>query len=132
MLTRWNPITDLENALFNFSPRFYEDFWESKPLTDIHEDKENTYIDVDLPGVDIKDININIENDILSISGEYKREKKKYYRSERYCGSFKRSFIIDGADINKIEAASNKGVLKIKIPKKPNEIPKKIPIKLIS
>lgn len=133
MLIKWSG--DLERSLFDwdFFPIFRKADWGfQRPLTDVHEDDENTYIDVELPGVKVDDIKINVENNMLTISGERKIKKnKKFHRIERLSGSFERSFILsDTSDVESIKASFNNGVLKVKIPKKPSEIPKKISIKV--
>ena len=133
MLIKWS--ADLERSLFDwdFFPIFRKVDWGlQRPLADIHEDNENTYIDVELPGVKVGDIKINVENNMLIISGEREIKKnKKFHKVERLSGSFERSFILsDTSDIENIEASFDNGVLKIKVPKKPSEILKKISIKV--
>jgi HSP20 family protein len=76
-------------------------------------------ITAELPGMEEKDIEVNVSDDILTIKGEKKEGKKKdYYVSERYYGSFQRSFHIpDSVDANKIEASFNNGLLTVILPK---------------
>ena len=71
-------------------------------------------ITAELPGMEEKDIEVNVSDDVLTIKGEKKEGKKKdYYVSERY-GSFQRSFHIpDSVDANKIEASFNNGLLTV-------------------
>jgi HSP20 family protein len=92
------------------------------PRMDISETEKEFRISSDMPGMDEKDINISLENDILTISGEKKVEReetgKSYYRAERRVGAFKRSIELPtGVDIDKIDARFSKGVLEISIPK---------------
>jgi len=106
------------------------------PTVNTREADNAYYIEVDLPGVDKNDIDIDIKDNTLRIFGERKFDKEvdkeDFYKMESIYGKFERSFSIpDDADINKIEAKSENGVLEIKIPKKKVvvEKPKKIKIK---
>ncbi len=103
------------------------------PAIDIKEDKKQFVILADLPGVDKKDINISMENNILTIRGTRNLEEKEslesYYRVERVRGSFYRRFTLsDTADGCRIEAKMQKGVLEIIIPKKETAQPRSIEI----
>lgn len=89
---------------------------------DITEDDESYTIYADLPGVKKEDINIEIKEDILTLSvtrdEKYEEKKDDYIRKERKYGSFKRSFYIDDVDIENIKAKLDEGILKIKLKKK--------------
>lgn len=103
------------------------------PAVDIKEDKKQFVILADLPGVDKNDINISMENNILTIKGsrpeETKGEQISYCRTERIRGNFHRQFTLpDTADESKIEAKVQKGVLEIIIPKKETAKPRLIQI----
>jgi HSP20 family protein len=103
------------------------------PAVDIKEDKKQFIILADLPGVDKNDINISMENNILTIKGSrpesIKEEQNNYYRIERVRGNFHRQFTLpDTADESKIEAKVQKGVLEIIIPKKETARPRLIEI----
>lgn len=103
------------------------------PAVDIKEDKKQFIILVDLPGVDTNDINISMENNILTIKGSRpeskKEEQNNYYRTERIRGNFHRQFTLpQTADESKIEAKVQKGVLEIIIPKKETAQPRLIEI----
>ncbi len=94
------------------------------PDLDVHENDKSMTIEVELPGVDEKDVSVTVNNGYLTIKGEKKteREEKKenYYLAERSFGSFERSLRLpDTLDENKIEASFDKGVLKISAPKRP-------------
>lgn len=94
------------------------------PDLDVHEDDKAVTIEVELPGVDEKDVSVTFNNGNLTIRGEKKseREEKKadYYMAERSFGSFERSLRLpDTLDDSKIDARFDKGVLKITAPKKP-------------
>jgi HSP20 family protein len=103
------------------------------PAVDIKEDKKQFYILADLPGVDKNNINISMENNILTIKGsrpeETKVEQDSYCRTERVRGNFHRQFTLpDTADESKIEAKVKNGVLEIIIPKKEAAQPRLIKI----
>ena len=103
------------------------------PAVDISEDENRYLIRADLPGVDPKDIDVNLEADELTLRGERKEEKeekgKNWQRTERFHGEFYRRFRLpESADPEHIEAHSDKGVLEIVIPKQPKTQPRKIAV----
>ena len=103
------------------------------PAVDIKEDAESFRIVADIPGVDPKDIEVHMENGILTIKGEKESEKKEeregYKRVERSFGSFYRRFSLpDTADAEKITAKSNNGVLEVTIGKQEQVQPRKISV----
>lgn len=102
------------------------------PAVDIKEDKKQFVILADLPGVDKNNINISMENNILTIKGsrpEITKGDQNYCRTERVRGNFHRQFTLpDTADDSKIEAKVQKGVLEIVIPKKEAAQPRLIKI----
>jgi len=106
------------------------------PAVNTREADDAYYIEVELPGVKKEDINIDIDENTLTISGERKiKEEHKedtFYKVESYYGKFERSFALpEDADVEKIEAEFKDGILEIKIPKKVQveNKPKKIEIK---
>lgn len=108
----------------------------SVPVVDLVE-KERAYeLTAELPGMDEKDVQVSLRDDVLTISGEKKevKEEKKHgwHYSERRFGSFRRAFRLpEDVDAAKIEAAFKKGVLTITLPKNPQaaKMEKKIEIK---
>jgi HSP20 family protein len=103
------------------------------PAVDIKEQDDAFVIVADIPGVDPKDIEVHMENGVLSIKGERESEKKEekegYKRVERSYGSFYRRFSMpETADASKINAKSKNGVLEITIPKQEKEQPRKIKV----
>lgn len=105
------------------------------PAVDIVENDNNFLIEADVPGVDPKDIEVSMENGVLTLKGEreseIKEEKEGYSRVERSQGSFYRRFSLpETADSENITAKSNKGVLKITVGKKETAKPKKITVKV--
>jgi len=153
----WHPFETLHQEIDRLFDDFGRDFWRnpfrrsafdidplwrremklvSAPAVDIAE-KDNAYeITADLPGLDEKNIEVQLSNGNLTIKGEKKQEKeetkKDFYLQERSFGSFERTFSVpDGVDADKVEAAFKKGVLTITLPKKPEaqKSAKKIDIK---
>ncbi|MCD6055746.1 MAG: hspA 7 [Gammaproteobacteria bacterium] len=93
------------------------------PAVDVKEKKDRFEIKVDLPGINKEDIQIAMENGVLSVEGKRNEEKKEegdnYYRIERVSGKFYRRFALpETADEEKIQANIKKGILEINIPKK--------------
>ena len=104
-----------------------------RPSVDIFEDDDKLVLSVEVPGIDKKDIKINVENNVLSISGErkFEQEEKKdnFRRIERRYGSFYRSFTLPRAvDTEKIEATTKNGVLEITLPKREEAKPRQIEV----
>ena len=97
-------------------------------------DENGYYLEIDLPGVKKENIDISVNDGVLTISGERKLEKKEekenYTRIESFFGRFERSFKLPpDADLDNIEAKYEDGVLKIFIPRKQKPEGKKIEIK---
>lgn len=113
--------------LFDIFPRSRE--W--RPPVDFSEDDESYRLSLELPGVNKEQLEINVENNILTISGEKKNERQgDERRIERYYGRFARSFSVpESVDKEKISAKFENGVLELTIPKTPAVKPKKIDIK---
>jgi HSP20 family protein len=107
-----------------------------KVQMDVAETEQAFEIKMDLPGVSSKDIDIQIDNNTLTVRGqrttesEEKDEKKQYHRMERYSGTFSRSIVLPLA-VNEDETAAEfkDGVLKIIVPKSENAKPRRINIK---
>lgn len=103
------------------------------PRVDIKEEPGRFVIFADVPGVDPKDIDIHMDNGILSIKGERnsesKQETERFSRVERAHGLFYRRFALpDSADAEHITAKGGNGVLEISIAKKPESTPRRIQI----
>jgi HSP20 family protein len=93
------------------------------PSVDIYETDNDLVLEAELPDVDAKSIDVRVENQTLTISGERKFEredqKKGYHRIERSYGKFTRSFAVPPVfDTEKIAAAYKNGVLTVSLPKK--------------
>ncbi|MCW5588393.1 MAG: Hsp20/alpha crystallin family protein [Legionellales bacterium] len=103
------------------------------PLVDIVENEKAFVLHADLPGVDVKDIQVFMEDGMLTIKGErhseHQHDEKFYKRIERAHGEFYRRFSLpDTADGEKIAAKSKHGVLEIVIPKKEKDQSRRIPV----
>ncbi len=103
------------------------------PAVDIAEKDDHFLIEADVPGVEPKDIEVSMENGVLTLRGEreseVKEEEEGYSRIERSRGSFYRRFSLpETADSENITAKSDKGVLRITIGKKETAKPKKITV----
>jgi HSP20 family protein len=135
-LATWNPFGELDevqNRLGNFFggrfPRFGNGNGGLKladwaPQVDITEDDKEYLVKADLPEMKKEEIKVNVEESVLSVSGERKAEKeeknKKFHRIERSYGSFMRSFTLpEDANGAKVSAEFKDGVLKVHLPKSP-------------
>jgi HSP20 family protein len=101
--------------------RMFEEI-EPTPMVDIYEEDDKLVVKCDLPGMTRDDIEINLTDDTITISGEKRKEekveKKNYFRLERAYGAFKRSFALPvEVDTDKAKASFKDGVLEVKIPK---------------
>ena len=105
-----------------------------RPAVDIKEENDRFLITADLPGVDPREIEITMEDGVLTIKGERhseaSEEKEGYKRVERVSGTFYRRFSLpDSADAERIEAAGKDGVLTIVLPKHEKVQPRRIEVK---
>lgn len=116
-----------------FGEELKEGVWQ--PPVDIYEDDQSVVIKAEIPDVDQKDIDIRIENNTLTLRGERKHasevKKENYYRVERYFGHFQRSFSLPSSiDQEKVQAACDKGILTITLPKRAEKKPKQISVEV--
>ena len=142
VLTRWDPfrefstLQDRMNRLFRDS---YGDRDEAlttstfAPPVDVYEDEHQVTLNIEVPGIEEKDIDVRVENNVLTVHGERKFEKEQkeenFRRVERQYGSFTRSFALPTTvDPENIHATYDKGVLKIQLTKKAEAKPKQIKI----
>ena len=108
---------------------------EWAPSVDISETKDNFIVKAELPGLETKDINVSISGDLLTIKGQKEQELEEkdehHHYVERYYGSFQRSFRLPAnVKSDKIDAAFDKGVLKVTLPKTEEAKKKEIEIKV--
>ena len=122
------------DRMFNTNAAGYTDTaTDWVPAVDIKEAKDAYEVVADVPGVEPKDIDVSLDDGVLTVKGERKSESKDegegYTRTERTYGSFFRRFTLpDTADADNISAKTEHGVLKLRIPKKEKAMPKKISV----
>lgn len=132
LVTRFDPFKqfrDLEKSFYEYPKN--EGVNAFIPTVNTREGEFAYHIDVDLPGIDKNDISVDINKDILTISGERKTKEEvkeeDYYKVESTFGKFSRSFNLpENADIENISASSENGVLEVVVPKLNEEKNKKV------
>jgi len=143
-LLKWRPYGDImrfndginrmfDNEFFKKEIQDMEGISDWTPSTDIFETKDNFVFRIEVPGMKKEDIEIDMKDNILTISGERKEnseiKKEDFHRMESFYGSFNRSFSIPkGTDPKKIDAVMKDGILELKIGKSEEVKSKKIPI----
>jgi len=105
------------------------------PAVDIYETSDAVEMTFEIPGVNQKDIRVNIENNLLTVSGERKFEhedrRDNYHRVERNYGAFQRSFTVPSTiDPNRINAVFENGLLRLTLQKRPETQPRAIEVKV--
>jgi HSP20 family protein len=144
VITRWDPfrefstLQDRMNRLFreSYGPEGREESLTTStfaPPVDVYEDEHNVTLKIEVPGIDEKDIDVRVENNVLAVHGERKFEKEEkeenFRRVERQYGSFTRTFTLPTTvDAEKVSANYEKGILKITLPKKAEAKPKQIKV----
>ncbi len=141
-ITRWDPFCNV-STLQEQPNRLFEGKFSSSgdtstltawaPSVDVYETENELVIKADLPEVPEKDIDVRVENNMLTIRGERKFEQKvkeeNYLRMERSYGSFSRSFSLPNTvDTQAIKAEYTDGVLSITLPKRAESKPKQVKI----
>jgi HSP20 family protein len=141
-IARWEPfrgVTTLQDQINRLFKEGFEGTGDDSslsawaPAVDIYETEHELVVKADLPDVDPKDLDIRVENNILTIRGERKFEKKvneeNYLRIERSYGSFARSFTLaNTANSEAIKADYQNGVLTLTVPKREEAKPKQIKV----
>jgi len=144
-LVRLNPWREMSSLQHRINHLLNEPFFRSgseddelrmgswNPAVDMFDDDDKIVIKAELPGMAKKDISVDIENQVLTLSGErnYENEVKEenYYRRERAFGRFKRAFNLPAeVDSDRIKADFKDGVLKVEIPKPEEQKPKQITV----
>jgi len=129
--------SDINRLLDSLMPRFEREEtaagYDWAPAVDIKEEENSYIIHADVPGVKPEDIDVSLEDGILTICGErqFNNEETRdnYRRVERVRGTFYRRFTMpDIADQDKVTARCNDGVLKVVIEKQERALPKKIAV----
>lgn len=127
-LARWEPFREIEEMFRHYSPSFGRALHrggqeiEWAPVADISETDKEYLIKAELPEVKKDDVNITLDDGVLTISGERRQEKEQKdeneIRVESFYGKFSRSFALpENVDANAIRAESKDGVLRVRIPK---------------
>lgn len=145
-LVRWNPFTELErvqremNRLFNdttgaLAKQESGSLSRWTPSVDIFEGQDEIQLSAELPGMKRDDVRVDVEDRMLTISGERKLENEDrqddYTRIERIYGQFSRSFNLPSTvDVDRITAEMEDGVLKVHMPKREESKPRQIEVKV--
>ena len=137
-IIRWDPFREMTQAQSQFS-KLVDQVWGGRqeswlPAIDVFDAKEAVVLKAELPGMDPADIQIEVEDNVLTLKGERRFEEEvdeeRYYRVERRYGSFQRSLALpQGMQAAAISASYEDGVLTITVPKVEEEKPKRIEIK---
>src|SRR6185437_7554973 len=103
------------------------------PAVDVYEDEHNLVLKLEIPGVNEEDLKVSLENSTLTVSGERKFEKEEkeenFHRIERRYGSFLRTFRLPNTvDAENVDAAYDKGVLRITLAKRAEAKPRQIKV----
>jgi HSP20 family protein len=146
-LIRWEPFRELDDVFARYSPFFgrlaagrtgaaeegVAGAW--LPVANISETETDYLIKAELPEVSKEDVKVTVEENVITISGERRKEAEhkdeKVHRVESFYGQFSRSFRLpEDADINAIQAESRNGVLKVKVPKTPAPKPRTVEVQV--
>jgi HSP20 family protein len=146
-LIRWEPVAEL-NTIQNEMNRLFNTFFDQPaatgrgapsrrwiPAMDLVETADHYVLRADLPGLSDDDVNIQLEDNVLTISGEretqHEQHEEGYYRIERASGNFTRSLTLpDGVNPDAVQAHFDRGVLEIRIPKPEQKKPRQVQITL--
>ena len=143
-LVRWEPVREL-TSLQNEMNRVFSSFFDSPaggngqslrrwvPAMDLVETEDHFVLKADLPGLGSDDVTIEVEDNVLTVSGErrieHETQREGFYRVERASGAFRRSLTLpEGVELDDIAASFDKGVLEIRIPKPEERKPRKVSI----
>ena len=141
-LTRWDPFSDMRRVMDRLFDEGYSRPWrllaadeEATMPVDISENEREVEIKASLPGVNPDEINISVQNDVLTIRGEHREEtedkddKKQYHRREVRYGSFVRSIALPSSvDPDNAQAEFKNGMLQLKLPKSEAAKPRQIKV----
>lgn len=127
------PLTGELDRFFN--DNFFLSSQNFLPAIDIYQEADNVIAEIALPGIDPKEVDIVIENDVLSISGERKSEnevkREDYYCKEVRSGHFSRSVVLPmSVKGDEAKAKYDKGLLRITMPKEESVKPKRISVEV--
>ena len=136
-LNRWDPFTEIARLQDEMTRHFAPSERRSAgflPPVDIYEEKDAILVKAELPGVKPEEVQLHVENSVLTLTGERKFEKEEknegWHRVERSYGTFTRSFALpNNVAGDQVAAEMTDGVLTVKIPKKADVQPKRIEVK---
>ena len=142
-ITRWDPFREVA-TLQNRVNSLFRDFNEGEsslttnnfiPAVDIYEDEKKIVLNLEVPGIPEKDLDVSVENNTLTVKGERKFEKEQkeenFHRIERRYGSFFRAFTLPTTvETETIDAKYENGVLKLELKKKPEAQPRQIKVNI--
>ena len=124
-LTRWDPFAELGELRSRFD-RMFDEWLDGRerawtPAVDVVREDDHLVVRADLPGLKPEEVKIEVEDDILTISGEHEERKEEkdtdYVRRERRYGSFSRSMALPGGvDAKEITASTRDGVVEVTVP----------------
>ena len=136
-LTRWEPFAELGELRSRFD-RMVDELWDGRqrtfaPAIDVVHENGNLVLRADVPGIKPEEVKIEVEEGILTVSGEHKEKKeekdKHYLRRERRYGSFSRSMALPpGVEAKQIKAKTHDGVVEVTIPMPKEEQKEKVTI----
>jgi HSP20 family protein len=143
-INRWNPVREVVVLQGRLNPLFSGLSTETEnpltpasftPAVDVYEDDKKVVLKLDVPGLEEKDLDVNVEKNTLTVKGERKFENEEkeenFHRIERRYGSFYRAFTLPTTvDTENVDASYNAGVLKIELTKKPEAQPKQIKVNI--
>ena len=135
-IIRWDPFREMTQLQNRFDRLFdavggRQESW--LPAVDVFDTQDAVVLKAELAGMNPDDIQIEVEDNVLTIKGERKFEEKvdeeRYYRVERRFGTFQRSLALpQGVKADQIEAAYDEGILTVTVPKAEQEKPKRIEV----
>lgn len=146
-IIKWDPFRDLLSLQERMNKLFEESLLQTgrerqdisiagwSPVVDVMESDEEIVLKAELPGIELKDVEVLIKDNVLTLRGERKFEKEEkkenYHRIERSYGGFQRSFTLPATvEQEKVKAKMKDGILEIRLPKAKEEKPKKIEIEV--
>jgi HSP20 family protein len=128
-------LSDHLNRLLTHAPRREDLNAVAFPAVDIREDPEGIHLSADLPGVDPEAIDLKLENQTLTLSGERKLahadKRDQYQRVESWAGTFNRTFALPPTvDVEKVKAQHKNGVLTVFLPRREETKPRQVKVKI--
>jgi HSP20 family protein len=145
-IIRWDPFREVAASQNGFNPLFslFRNMSEAQlplsagsfvPAVDIYEDKDKLVLKLEVPGIEEKDLDVQVENNTLTVKGERKFEKdekeENFHRIERSYGSLYRSFTLPTTvEAGKVTAKYTAGVLRLELKKKAEAQPKQIKVEI--